>query len=105
VTSVFKRDTVFLTKDVFMSPILKVQAYSVSMSNQHLASEEATIQRDQYVVIRVPLGGAHPFNGGPIVGEQYLVRYNDEAGLNYNDRGFRYLGIFEHRLVFTTAPT
>ena len=88
-----------------MQPILKVQAYSASMSSQHLASEEATIQRDQYVVIRVPLGGAYPVNGGPIVGEQYLVQYNDEAGLNYNDHGFRYLGIFDQRLVFTTAPT
>lgn len=87
-----------------MSPILKVQAYSLSMSDQHLASEEATIQCDEYVVIQVPLGDAYPANGGPIVGEQYLVRYQDEAGVNHDDRHFRYLGIFDQRLVFTTAP-
>jgi hypothetical protein len=87
-----------------MSPILKVQAYSMNMSDQRLVSEAGLIERDEYVMVQVPLGTACPINGGPIVGEQYSVRYHDESGLNYNDQGFRYLGIFDMRLIFTTAP-
>lgn len=87
-----------------MSPIMNVQAYSMSMSDKRLDSEAGLIERDQYVMVRIPLAVACPVNGGPIVGEQYAVRYKDEAGASYNDQGFRYLGIFDMRLVFTTAP-
>jgi hypothetical protein len=93
-----------ITKECFMSPISNVQAYSMNMSDQRLTSEAGLIELDQYLMVQVPLGDAYPVNGGPIVGEQYIVRYHDEAGLNHNDQGLRYLGIFDKRLVFTTAP-
>lgn len=87
-----------------MPLISNVQIFSPSMDDQHLTAQAGVIQRNGHILIRIPLGDANPVNGGPIVGQQYLVRYQDEEGTRQDLEGFRYLGIHNLQLEFSTAP-
>src|SRR5689334_1352258 len=87
-----------------MPVISNVQVFSPAMDDQHLTARAAVMLQNGHVMIKIPLGDANPVNGGPIVGQEYLIRYLDETGSDQNHNGFRYLGINNLQLEFSTAP-
>jgi len=89
-----------------MSPpllIMNVQVFSLEMDARYLTSNEAILQYDQDAVIKIPLRGAHPVNGGPIIGKHYFVRYVDGIAQNIYPPEFCYVGTVDQQLVFSST--
>ncbi len=83
--------------------ILKIQVCSPASASQCILAKEGILECSEHIVIRIPLSSATPLNGGPVTGEYYFISYTD--GIENNPFGpeFRFLGIKEEHLVFSSA--
>ena len=83
--------------------ILKIQVCSLGSASQCLLAKEGILECGEHTTIRIPLSSATPLNGGPVTGEYYFIRYTD--GIENSPYGpeFRFLGVRDEHLVFSSA--
>ena len=85
--------------------IMNVQVFSVNMNARYLTSKEAVLCCDKDLVIKIPSYAAESANGGPVIGDRYFVRYVDGIGQNPYPPEFRYVGVMDKQLVFSSLSS
>lgn len=81
--------------------IMNVQVFSANM-DACLTSKEGILRYDLDTVIKIPLGAAKSANGWPVIGERYYVSYVDGIGEDIYPPEFRYIGMKDKQLVFSS---
>ena len=85
--------------------IMNVQVFSTDMDARYLTSKEAILRYGKNMVIKIPLWAAKTINDGLVVGESYFVRYVDGIGQDFYPPEFRYIGMRDKQLVFSSTST
>ena len=85
--------------------ILNVQVFSSGMTDCLLVSQEGILQDEQDTIIRIPSYQARLFNGGPVIGNHYSIRYMDGIENHLCGPEFYYLGIMDQQFIFSVART
>ncbi len=83
--------------------IMNVQVFSVNMDARYLISKEAVLRNEKHTIIKISLNEAESVNGGPVVGERYFVRYRDGIGQDFYPPEFRYIGMKNKQLIFSST--
>jgi hypothetical protein len=83
--------------------IMNVQVFSLDIDGSCLTSDEGILKCGRHLEITIPLSSANPVNQGPIVGERYFVRYEDEIAHETYQPEFCYVGITDNQLIFSNA--
>ena len=83
--------------------VMNVQVFSLNMDIRYLTSREGILQCNGYTMIKIPLCTAQLFNGGPVVGERYYVRYLDGIVQDRYPPEFCYVGVVDQQLMFLIA--
>ena len=82
--------------------IMNVQVYSSDKYIRCLTSQEAILNCNEDMEIKIPFGAAKAANDELIIGERYLVRYVDGMEQSSYPPEFCYVGIADKQLVFSS---
>ncbi len=82
--------------------IMNVQVFSVDMHARYLTSKEAILRCDENMEIKIPVNAANPNHNGLVIGENYFVRYINGIEQHFYPPEFRYVGMKDKQLVFSS---
>lgn len=86
--------------------IMNVQVFSSDMHARYLTSKEAILHYNQEMEIKIPLNTANTtYHQGLVIGEQYFVRYVDGIEQLTCPPEFRYIGMKNKQLVFSSISS
>jgi len=85
--------------------IMNIKVFSSNTDICYLTSSEGILKYNHALeTIQIPLSVAKSLNGGPLIGEQYLIYYADGMINDPFPHEFYYIGTENGQLVFSQAP-